>query len=161
MSTPGIAPQPFTLLRTKLYKPQVRSDWVRRPRLEKRLKQGMDRKLTLVSALAGFGKSSLVASSLSESERHATWLSLDEAATLFDNVMNLQLQPEQVATPYLRTEGWIVGLQCAALFLRGHPAYDTFWQDAGHFSSAGKVRRSCCTWNRRLTPTSGWWARAP
>jgi len=78
MSTPGIAAQPFTLLRTKLHIPQVRSDWVRRPRLEKRLDQGLDRKLTLVSAPAGFGKSSLVASSLSESERHATWLSLDE-----------------------------------------------------------------------------------
>ena len=78
MSTPGIAAQPFTLLRTKLHQPQVRSDWVRRPRLEKRLDQGLDRKLTLVSAPAGFGKSSLVASSLSESERHATWLSLDE-----------------------------------------------------------------------------------
>jgi len=257
MSTLGIVSQPFTLLRTKLHKPQVRSDWVRRPRLEKQLEQGMERKLTLVSAPAGFGKSSLVASSLSESDRHATWLSLDEgdsdpirfwtyviaavqaveqdvgaeaseiisssqlrrtdpavisflndiselthdlilvlddyhlieaeqihdglnfllehqppnlhivlttradpplslarlrahgqlieiravdlqfsadeAATLFDDVMNLQLKPEQVAALYLRTEGWIVGLQLAALSLRGHPAYDTFFE---HFTGS-------------------------
>ena len=78
MSTPGTAPQPFTLLRTKLHLPQARSDWVHRPRLEKRLEQGMDRKLTLVSAPAGFGKSSLVASVLSAGDRRAAWLSLDE-----------------------------------------------------------------------------------
>jgi LuxR family maltose regulon positive regulatory protein len=78
MSRQGATAQPFILLRTKLHQPQVRSDWVRRPRLEKWLKQGLDRKLTLVSAPAGFGKSSLVASSLAESDRHATWLSLDE-----------------------------------------------------------------------------------
>jgi len=78
MSTPGTAAQPFTLLRTKLHQPQVRPEWVRRLRLEKRLNQGLDRKVTLVSAPAGFGKSSLVASSLAESDRHTTWLSLDE-----------------------------------------------------------------------------------
>ena len=60
MSTPGTAAQPFTLLRTKLHQPHMCPEWVRR--LEKRLKQGLDRKLTLVSAPAGFGKSSLVAS---------------------------------------------------------------------------------------------------
>jgi LuxR family maltose regulon positive regulatory protein len=73
-----MAPQPFTLLRTNFHTPQVRGEWVRRPRLETRLKRGMDRRFTLVSAPVGFGKSSLVASALSESERHDAWLSLDE-----------------------------------------------------------------------------------
>jgi LuxR family maltose regulon positive regulatory protein len=252
MSTPGTAPHPFTLLRTKLHTPQVRGDWVRRPRLEKRLKQGLDRRLTLVSAPAGFGKSSLVASALSESDHHAAWLSLDEgdndpvrfwayfiaaiqaveqdvgddakqiitspqlrrtdpaiisllneiseltddlilvlddyhvieteqvhedlsylldhqpanlhmvlisradppislarlrahgqlielratdlefsaaeADILFNDVIDLNLNPEQVEALNERTEGWIVGLQLAALSLRGHPAYDTFFE---------------------------------
>jgi LuxR family maltose regulon positive regulatory protein len=52
--------------------------------------------------------------------------STDEAATLFNDVLNLQLKPEHVAALHLRTEGWIVSLQLAALSLRGHPAYDTF-----------------------------------
>ena len=78
MSPQGTTSQSFILLRTKLHQPQVRSDWARRPRLLKQLDLGLDRRLTLVSAPAGFGKSSLVASSLSESDRHATWLSLDE-----------------------------------------------------------------------------------
>jgi LuxR family maltose regulon positive regulatory protein len=62
--------------------------------------------------------------------------SADEAATLFDDVMNLQLKPEQVAALHLRTEGWIVGLQLAALSLRGHPAYDTFIE---HFTGSQQV----------------------
>ena len=78
MSTPGTAAQPFTLLRTKLHTPQVRTDWVRRPRLEEHLNQGLDRRVTLASAPAGFGKSSLVVSSLAETDHHAAWLSLDE-----------------------------------------------------------------------------------
>jgi LuxR family maltose regulon positive regulatory protein len=250
MSTPGTAAQPFTLLRTKLHQPQIRPEWVRRPRLEKRLKRGLDRKVTLVSAPAGFGKSSLVASSLSESDRLATWLSLDEgdndpvrfwsyviaaiqsveqdvgneakqiiaspqlrrtdpviisllndvselshdlvlvlddyhvveakqvhdglsylldhqpanlhivlvtradppislarmrahgrlveiratdlefsaaeAALLFNDVMNLNLNPEQVEVLNERTEGWIVGLLLAAMSLKRHPSYETF-----------------------------------
>jgi LuxR family maltose regulon positive regulatory protein len=52
--------------------------------------------------------------------------SSDEAAMLFNEVMNLRLKPEQVAALHLRTEGWIVGLQLAALSLRGHPSYGTF-----------------------------------
>jgi ATP/maltotriose-dependent transcriptional regulator MalT len=252
MSRQDTTAQPFNLLRTKFHTPQVRSDWLRRPRLEKRLKQGLDRRLTLVSAPAGFGKSSLVASSLPESNHHAIWLSLDEgdndavrfwtyiiaaiqavkqdvgdearqiitapqlrrtdpaiisllneiselgddlvlvlddyhlieveqvheglsylldhqpanlhivlisradppislarlrahgqlieiraadlefsaaeAAILFNDMLDLNLNPKQVAALNERTEGWIVGLQLAALSLRGHPAYDTFFE---------------------------------
>jgi LuxR family maltose regulon positive regulatory protein len=42
-------------------------------------------------------------------------------------------RPEQVAALHLRTEGWIVGLQLAALTLRGHPAYDSFIE---HFAGS-------------------------
>jgi LuxR family transcriptional regulator, maltose regulon positive regulatory protein len=54
MSTP--------ILTTKLYIPPVRPNWIPRPRLIKRLDQGLQRKLTLVSAPAGFGKTTLIAS---------------------------------------------------------------------------------------------------
>jgi LuxR family maltose regulon positive regulatory protein len=48
------------LLATKLYIPPPRPDVVRRPRLLTRLNAGLHRKLTLISAPAGFGKTTLV-----------------------------------------------------------------------------------------------------
>jgi LuxR family maltose regulon positive regulatory protein len=51
---------------------------VSRPHLLERLRAGLDRKLTLVSAPAGFGKTTLVAEGLADVERPVTWLSLDE-----------------------------------------------------------------------------------
>jgi len=237
------------LLTTKLHVPQVAPDLVTRPQLVERLDRGLTRQLALVSAPAGFGKSTLVAAWLAARGRHAAWLSLDtgdndparfwsyliaaiqsvhpdvaearqmvgapqlrsaepvvvsllneiaglagdltvvlddyhvireaqiheglgyllehqpanlhlvlitrvdpplslarlrahrrlveiraadlqfsvdEAARLFDDTMDLRLQPEQVAALHTRTEGWIVSLQLAALSLRGHAAYDAF-----------------------------------
>jgi LuxR family maltose regulon positive regulatory protein len=65
------------LLTTKLYIPPLRSDLVPRPHLYDRLNEGSNRKLTLVSAPAGFGKSTLVAGWLNERGVQAAWLSLD------------------------------------------------------------------------------------
>ena len=44
------------LLETKLYVPRRRRGLVARPRLRQRLDRGVESKLTLVSAPAGFGK---------------------------------------------------------------------------------------------------------
>lgn len=48
------------LLATKLYIPPLRPNLVPRPRLIERLKAGLHRKLTLLSAPAGFGKTTLL-----------------------------------------------------------------------------------------------------
>ena len=48
------------LLATKLFIPSVQSEIVSRPRLIKQLNDDLHRKLTLISACAGFGKISLV-----------------------------------------------------------------------------------------------------
>ncbi len=66
------------LLITKLFIPPPRPNVVRRPRLIERLNEGLHRKLTLISAPAGFGKTTLVSNWLAECERRAAWLSLDE-----------------------------------------------------------------------------------
>ncbi len=66
------------LLTTKLYIPALRSDLVPRPHLYDHLNEGSNRKLTLVSAPAGFGKSTLVSGWLAESGVQAAWLSLDQ-----------------------------------------------------------------------------------
>ena len=47
------------LLQTKLYIPPVRPELVPRPRLIERLNAGLHRNLTLISAPAGFGKTTL------------------------------------------------------------------------------------------------------
>ena len=55
------------LLETKLYVPRPRRGLVSRPRLSERLDQGAESKLTLVSAPAGFGKTTLLAEWLAAS----------------------------------------------------------------------------------------------
>jgi LuxR family maltose regulon positive regulatory protein len=51
---------------------------VPRPRLNERLQVGLQRKLTLVSAPAGSGKSTLISAWLQDISRPTAWLSLDE-----------------------------------------------------------------------------------
>ena len=48
------------ILATKLYIPPLRPKVVPRPRLIERLNEGLHRKLTLIAAPAGFGKTTLV-----------------------------------------------------------------------------------------------------
>ena len=68
------------LLTTKLYIPTVqrRERVVPRPRLIERVNAGLNGKLTLISAPAGFGKTTLVSEWVAGCERPAAWLSLDE-----------------------------------------------------------------------------------
>ncbi len=66
------------LLQTKLYIPPIRPSLVPRPHLIAKLKAGLAGKLTLVSAPAGFGKTTLVSEWIADCERPFAWLSLDE-----------------------------------------------------------------------------------
>lgn len=65
-------------LSTKIHIPPVRSRIITRDHLFRRLDQGLRRKLTLVSAPAGFGKSTLLSAWVSERDLPAAWYSLDE-----------------------------------------------------------------------------------
>ncbi|HRE26519.1 MAG TPA: hypothetical protein PK954_07800, partial [Anaerolineales bacterium] len=80
-----------TILATKLYLPPLRPNAVRRPRLIERLNSGLRngaafaRKLTLVSAPAGFGKTTLLSAWIETSATTTdptgprfAWVSLDE-----------------------------------------------------------------------------------
>jgi LuxR family maltose regulon positive regulatory protein len=83
--------QRVPLLRTKLYIPPFRSDLVPRPRPVAPLNASLRRKLTLLFATAGFGKTTLLSEWRSTVGAHrplqdagddaplqAVWLSLDE-----------------------------------------------------------------------------------
>lgn len=76
MNTPTLA--------TKLYIPPPRPQAVLRPRLMERLAEYSHRKLTLISAPAGFGKTMLVSEWIAHTKQRAAWLSLDEG----DNDLN-------------------------------------------------------------------------
>ncbi|GIK71720.1 MAG: hypothetical protein BroJett021_07080 [Chloroflexota bacterium] len=65
------------LLTTKLYIPPPRPNAIDRPRLLARLHAGLHGRLTLVSAPAGFGKTTLVSAWVAQGGRPVAWLSLD------------------------------------------------------------------------------------
>ncbi|MCX5999433.1 MAG: LuxR C-terminal-related transcriptional regulator [Chloroflexi bacterium] len=74
-----------SLLKTKLYIPPTPLEWVSRSRLIERLQAGLDRKLTLVCAPAGFGKTTLLSEWVRTSQAGRSglppaiaWLSMDE-----------------------------------------------------------------------------------
>ena len=65
---------PTPLLATKLYIPPPRPKVVHRPRLIERLNEGSHRKLILVSAPAGYGKSTLISEWIEGIGRPTAWL---------------------------------------------------------------------------------------
>jgi LuxR family maltose regulon positive regulatory protein len=70
------------MIAAKLYVPKLRRGLVARKRLSERLRRGAESRLTLVSAPAGFGKTTLLAEWLGEKageDRSVAWLSLDLA----------------------------------------------------------------------------------
>src|SRR5215212_4725721 len=70
MSTP--------ILTTKLYIPPPRPNVVLRSRLTERLNEALHRKLTLIAAPAGFGKTTLISAWIAACDHKVAWLSLDE-----------------------------------------------------------------------------------
>jgi len=69
---------PLPLIRTKLHRPPVAGDLVHRKELLARLDAGCHLPLTLVSAPAGYGKSTLISHWLETCDLPSAWLSLDE-----------------------------------------------------------------------------------
>lgn len=65
------------ILKTKLYMPPVPPEMVCRPRLVERLKEGLGRRLVLVSAPAGFGKTTLLSECFTSCGLPVSWVSLD------------------------------------------------------------------------------------
>ena len=62
---------------TKLFVPPLRPNAVPRPRLIARLNEGLYHKLTLISAPAGFGKTTVISEWIADCQRPTAWLSLD------------------------------------------------------------------------------------
>ena len=68
----------MTLIHTKLNRPPVAENFIVRPQLEELLAQSVHKPLTLVTAPAGYGKSSLVSRQMERCDHPNAWFSLDE-----------------------------------------------------------------------------------
>ena len=67
----------YPVLSTKLYIPRLRPYVVSRPRLLEKLNKVKERKLALISAPAGFGKTTLLSDWINQAKMPAAWISLD------------------------------------------------------------------------------------
>lgn len=66
------------LLTTKLHVARIPPNYVSRARLHERLSEGLKRRLTVISAPSGFGKTTLVSGWVQQGKINAAWVSLDE-----------------------------------------------------------------------------------
>ena len=70
-------PEIIPLISTKLQAPKLVTDLVPRPQLIERLNSGLGKQITLVSAPAGYGKTTLLACWLQDISRPGCWITLD------------------------------------------------------------------------------------
>src|SRR5437016_254089 len=101
-AAPGMRSDALTpLLATKLHRPLPRAHLVRRPQLAARLTQGVMGPLTLVSAPAGFGKTTLLAQWLAESGMPVAWLSLEPGDNELVRFLSYLIAAFQTLDPHL------------------------------------------------------------
>jgi len=90
---------PAPILATKLYIPPPRPGIVLRPRLIERLNAGS--KLTIISASAGFGKTTLLSAWIADCGRPVAWLSLDESDSDLSRFLTYVIAALQTIHPAL------------------------------------------------------------
>ncbi|MDY7042193.1 MAG: helix-turn-helix transcriptional regulator, partial [Chloroflexota bacterium] len=93
-----------TLIRTKLRLPFLRPELVPRPRLQEQIAQGLRGPLTLITAPAGFGKTTLVASCVAGCGMPVAWLSLDKDDNLVGRFLSYLVAALQQADNTIGSE---------------------------------------------------------
>ena len=105
------------ILATKLYVPQPRSKRVLRSNLIERLNHGRHRKLTLISAPAGFGKTSLLSEWIDQNEFQTAWISLDEGDGEPVHFLSYLISALQKINPDIRIKSFNEEITEQSLFL--------------------------------------------
>jgi ATP/maltotriose-dependent transcriptional regulator MalT len=93
-----------TLLSTKLFVPPIRERLVARPRLAAILSNALGKGFTLISAPAGYGKTTLVSSWLYETGISCAWLSLEESDNDPVRFLQYMLTALQAVVPTIRLD---------------------------------------------------------
>ncbi len=103
------------LIRTKLRLPYTRSGLVPRSRLQEQIAQGLRGPLTLVTAPAGYGKTTLVASCIAGCGLPVAWLSLDKEDNQAGRFLSYLVAALQDAAPTIGNQAaqLLAGLQQA------------------------------------------------
>lgn len=110
------------IISTKLFRPPLILEVIHRPHLTARLDEGQQRQLTLISAPAGFGKTTLVSEWIANSGRPVAWLSLDSEDNdlarfliylvsslrtipidIGDNLLGMLESPQPISSEYVLT----------------------------------------------------------
>jgi LuxR family maltose regulon positive regulatory protein len=110
-----------SILKTKLYIPPARPGLVARLRLIERLNAGQNGKLTLISAPAGFGKTTLLSEWMASSPRSFAWLSLDEGDNDPARFLTYFITALQIISPNTGS-GLLASLQSAKISLTRSPS---------------------------------------
>ncbi len=96
---------PTTILATKLYIPPPRAKIVLRPRLIKQLNEGLSSGstsgVTIISASAGFGKTTLLSTWIADCRRSVAWLSLDDGDSDLSRFLTYVIAALQTIQPDL------------------------------------------------------------
>ena len=87
------------LIATKLQRPRVAQDYLKRQHLYRALDQARNGKMTLISAPAGYGKSSLVASWLDLAVHKHVWISIDQSDSDINQFLSYLVGGLQQAAP--------------------------------------------------------------
>lgn len=87
-----------TLVATKLFVPQVRPNRVARTRLIDLLNEGVSRRITVITAPAGYGKTTLLSEWVVQSALPVAWISLDEADNDEDRLLTYLVAALQAIT---------------------------------------------------------------
>jgi LuxR family maltose regulon positive regulatory protein len=93
-----------TLIHTKLNLPFTRPGLVSRPRLQEQIKHGLCGPLTLITAPAGFGKTTLVATCVADCGMPIAWLSLDKDDNQAERFLNYLIAALQNADNLIGSE---------------------------------------------------------
>jgi LuxR family maltose regulon positive regulatory protein len=92
------------IIKTKLHQPLLRPELVYRPRLIKQIARGLRGLLTLITAPAGFGKTTLIASCIGSYDMPVAWLSLDKDDNQLHRFLTYMIAAIQTANDALGNE---------------------------------------------------------
>src|SRR5438132_11421343 len=98
---------PTPILATKLYIPRLRPNVVLRPRLSERLNEGLHRKLTLISAPAGFGKTTLLSEWVASLEARDVRREASEAGLALHNHLTRTALQASSLKPLASKVAWL------------------------------------------------------